>query len=149
VSTPSDDLREAQEALWRALEERAAAHREARVPFSESQHGKWHKAYRQGRLIDSMNRAMEKRASSTKLNNTNLRAMAETLRHGLEIWEQILIRPHARWRPYVTYRARQGAEKSIAAARAVAGIDKEVMRPGKRDPARPLQGGAWELGKRG
>jgi hypothetical protein len=148
MTTSSDDRRDAEEALWLALEQRAAEHRKAGVKFSESQHRKLHKHHRQGRLIDSLNRAMEKRAGRVnKLNSTNLRAMAETLDNGLELWEQILIRPNAPWRPYVTYRARQGAQKSIEGAEAWASV-KKVMRPGKRDPARPLQGGAFELGKK-
>jgi hypothetical protein len=143
-TTASDDRRDAEEALWRALEQRAAGIRAAPdVGFSEPQHNKWREAHLQGRLIDKMCRAMEKRAGRVELNETNLRAMSETLDHDLEIWEQTLVRPNAPWRPYVTHRARQGAEKSIAAARAWAEVRKDMKRD-KRDPVRPLPGGGFE-----
>ena len=43
--------------------------------------------------------------------------MAETLDHGLEVWEQVLIRPGAPWVPYMTPKARLGARKAIGEAK--------------------------------
>ena len=123
-SIPSNPRRAAENALWDALKERHDQIRAAGVGFSERQPDQLRKAYEAGELIDWMHRAMENYPGDGNLDNLaalnldNLAAMARTIKRGLPTWEHVLIRPGEPWTPYVTPKARRGAENSIGDATA-------------------------------
>jgi hypothetical protein len=139
LSTPSDDRREAEEALWRALKEWAAKIRKAGLKPPVNQLEGLRQAHLQGRLIDELNRVMEEQADSGEISPRHLHVMAEMLDHGLEVWEHVLIRRGARWRPYMTSKARLGARKAIKKAEAW------VKDPTKKSKSVPtVSGGGFE-----
>lgn len=88
----SDPRRIAENDLWHALEERREAIRAAHLTFSERQHHQLREAHEAGRLIDTLNAAMERRATATTADPYYLRPMAEAIKAGLDPWEAVLIR---------------------------------------------------------
>ena len=93
MSAASSNPRRADEdALWDALEERRGTIRAAGLRFSERQHHQMGKAHAAGRLIDDLNAAMERRATESGGDPDDLRAMAQAIKHGLNPWEEVLIR---------------------------------------------------------
>jgi hypothetical protein len=117
-TTSSDPRRAAANDLWHALEARRDAIRAAGLGFSERQHSLLREAHNAGGLIDRLNTAMERRAKATTADPYYLRAMADAMKHGLPIWEEILIQPGQTWTPYVTPGARRGAKRAIEDAKA-------------------------------
>jgi hypothetical protein len=114
-NTTSDDRLAADDALWRALVDRRKQIKAAGVTFSEHQHHQFRKAHDRGKLVQVLCKAMERYKGSA--NETNLRAMAQTIEHGLLTWEEILIQPGEPWSPYVTARARLGREGPLRTRR--------------------------------
>lgn len=110
--------------MWNALVERRHQIRTAGVGFSERQHHQLREAYEAGKLLDWMHRAMENYPGNGNLddlaarNLDNLAAMAKTIKRGPPTWEHILTRMGEPWTPYVTPKARRGAENSIGGATA-------------------------------
>lgn len=113
----SDPRRIAENDLWHALEERREAIRAAHLTFSERQHHHLREAHEAGRLIDTLNAAMERRATATTADPYYLRPMAEAIKAGLAPWEEVLIRRGEPWTPYVTRGARRGALRAIEDAK--------------------------------
>lgn len=100
--------------MWYALEERRDEIRAAGLPFSERQHHQFREAHDEGRLIHALCTAMEK--YEPKGDEYYLRPMAEAIKRDLPTWEHVLIRPGEPWTPYVTPRARRGAQRCIKEA---------------------------------
>src|SRR5262245_422469 len=116
--TASDPRRAAANALWYALEERRDQIRAAGLRFGERQHHQMREAHDEGRLLDWMCKAMENHKDKPPRNPANLAAMAKVIKSGLPTWEHVLIRRGEPWAPYVTPKARLGAQLSIAGAKA-------------------------------
>ena len=82
------------------------------------------KAHDEKELIDWDVWAMEKYPGDGKLGNLaginldNLAAMARAIKRGLPTWEHVLKQKGEPWTPYVTPKARRGAERCIADATA-------------------------------
>ena len=92
----------AQNALWHALEERRENLRAEKLwtGRTEQQHRKLEAAYDDGRLIDALVEAMERRARTSVHSDVHLRQMAKVIKAGHPIWEQILIEPNKPWSRY-------------------------------------------------
>jgi hypothetical protein len=86
-SASSNPRRDAENALWHALDERRDALRAVGLRFSGRQYGQFREAYEAGRLIDELNRAMEGRPTAPPGGNPYyLCPMAEALKRGLAPW---------------------------------------------------------------
>src|SRR5687767_1150168 len=94
TTTPSDDRRAAEEALWLALKEWATNIKRGGLKLSLNHLDWMGQAHRERRLIDELNKVMEEEAdhNSSEFSSRHAHQMAETLDHGLEVWEQVLIR---------------------------------------------------------
>ena len=113
--------RDAENALWHALEERRENLRAAKLwtGRTEQQHRKLEAAYDDRRLIDALVETMERRARTPVHNDVHLRQMAKVIKAGYSIWEQILIEPNKPWSRYFGGRlVREGAEGAVADAKA-------------------------------
>jgi hypothetical protein len=113
--------RAAENALWHALEERRDDIRAAGLwtGRSEQQHQGFGEAHAAARLIDELVAIMERRAMRAGGDPVQLTAMAQAIKHGFPIWEEVLIRPGELWTPYFKRpRVREGAERAIEAAKA-------------------------------
>ena len=113
--------RDAENALWHALEERRENLRAEKLwtGRTEQQHRKLEAAYDDGRLIDALVEAMERRARTSVHSDVHLRQMAKVIKAGYPIWEQILIEPNKPWSRYFRGRlVREGAEGAVADAKA-------------------------------
>ena len=113
--------RDAEKALWDALEERRERLRSEKLwtGRTEQQHRKLEAAYDDRRLIDALVETMERRARTPVHNDVHLRQMAKVIKAGYPIWEQILIEPNKPWSRY--FRGRlvcEGAEGAVADAKA-------------------------------
>jgi hypothetical protein len=96
------------------MEARREDIRDAGLGFSERQHHKFRVAWEEGRLIQALCGAMER--YEPKGDEYYLRPMAEAIKRGLPTWEHTLIQKGAPWTPYVTLKARRGAERCIQEA---------------------------------
>ena len=113
--------RDAENALWHALGERRDNLRAAKLwtRRTEQQHRKLEAAYDDGRLIDALVDAMERRARASVHSDVHLSQMAKVIKAGYPIWEQILIEPNKPWSRYFRGRlVREGAEGAVADAKA-------------------------------
>lgn len=115
-TTVSNARRAAENALWHALEERRDQIRAAGLTFSERQHHQFREAHAAGSLIQKLCGAMENYTGNG--DPYYLRPMAQAIKHGLRTWEEVLICTGEPWRPYVTPRARRGAQTCIKDATA-------------------------------
>ena len=121
VVAANNDKQDAEKALWHALEERRDNLRAAHLwtGRTEQQHRKLAAAYDDGRLIDALVEAMERRARTSEHSPVHLSQMAKVIKAGYPIWEQILIEPNKPWSRYFSGRlVREGAEGAIADAKA-------------------------------
>ena len=121
VEMTTGTKRDAEKALWDALEERREKLRAEKLwtGRTEQQHRKLAAAYDDGRLIDALVEAMERRARKPEHNPVHLSQMAKVVKAGYPIWEQILIEPNKPWSRYFSGRlVREGAEGAIADAKA-------------------------------
>ena len=112
---------EAENALWRALEERRENLRAEKLwtGRTEQQHRRLEAAYDDRRLIDALVETMERRARTPVHNDVHLRQMAKVIKAGYPIWEQILIEPNKPWSRYFRGRlVRERAEGAVADAKA-------------------------------
>ena len=113
----SNPRRDAENALWHALEERRDAIRAKKLVFSERQHHQFREAHAAGTLIATLCKAMENYRSNSPGEAYYLEAQARQIKAGLENWEHVLIRQNAPWSPYVTSAARRGANQCIKDAK--------------------------------
>ena len=121
VVAANNDKQDAEKALWDALEERRERLRAEKLwtGRTEQQHRKLAAAYDDGRLIDALVEAMERRARTSEHSPVHLSQMAKVIKAGYPIWEQILIEPNKPWSRYFSGRlVREGAEGAIADAKA-------------------------------
>lgn len=109
--------RAAENALWHALEERRDEIRAAKLSFSERQHHQLREAHAADRLIATLCNWMEN-YDSARSDPYYKKPVAQAIKHGLETWEHVFIRPNQPWTPYVTPRARRGAKQCVADAQA-------------------------------
>jgi hypothetical protein len=121
VEMTTNTKQAAQTALWHALEERRENLRAEKLwtGRTEQQHRKLEAAYDDGRLIDALVEAMERRARTSVHSDVHLRQMATVIKAGHPIWEQILIEPNKPWSRYFRGRlVREGAEGAVRDAKA-------------------------------
>jgi hypothetical protein len=116
--TPLDPLRAAENAFWHALEERRDQIREAGLAFDERSHHRFRESYAEGRLLSGLCAGVE-RYKKGRGDPDRLQAMARVMKRGLPTWEDILIRRGEPWTPYVTPKARRGAQWAIADAKTI------------------------------
>jgi len=115
----SNTKKDAENALWHALEERRDDIRAARLwsGRSEQQHQRFYEAHAAGRLIDDLVAGLKRRATREGGDPVQLTAMAQLITHGLPIWEQVVIRPGEPWSDCLkSPRVQEGAERAIEAA---------------------------------